>query len=125
MPPVDAFQFFTAEEIADMASSPVESVRNNWPRLVAQLDLCGINDRPTQVAMIGTVAIESAHTFEPVREAFFLGEPEPAESNRKLLSYYPHYGRGFIQCTLRSNCAEYGQKIQELWALALTIRHST
>jgi hypothetical protein len=111
----DPWQFFSADEIADMANSPVDSVRDNWPRLVGQLDLCGINDRATQVAMFGTVAIEAVHTFEPVREAFFLGEPEPAESHRQTLSYYPYYGRGFIQCTLRGNYAAYGPKIRALW----------
>ena len=115
MPPVDPWQFFSAEEIADLASSPIESVRNNWPRLVGQLDLCGINDRPTQVAMIGTVAVETNYTFEPVREAYYLGEPEPAEAYRRTLWYYPHYGRGFIQCSTKDNYASYGRRIQELW----------
>jgi hypothetical protein len=111
----DPWEFFTANEISNLTSSPVESVTNNWPRLVSQLELCGINDCATQVAMLGTVAIESAHTFEPVREAFFLGEPEPAESHRRTLFYYPHYGRGFIQCSTQDNYALYGKKIQELW----------
>jgi hypothetical protein len=34
-----------------------------WPKIVEQLDHCGINDRATQVAAIGTIAIETASTF--------------------------------------------------------------
>lgn len=109
------WEFFTAEQIAEVTSCPLENVQANWPRLTAQLDLCGLNERATQVAMIGTVAIESASTFLPVREAFYLGEPEPAESYRKTLWYYPHYGRGFIQCSLEGNYRAYGQKIAALW----------
>jgi predicted chitinase len=115
MPP-DPFEFFTAEQIAEITRCPLGSVRDNWPRLVAQMVHCGINDRPTQIAMFATIAIESANTFRPVREAFFLGEPEPAETwRRNNLSYYPYYGRGYIQITHRENYAFYGPRIAELW----------
>lgn len=114
MPP-DPWEFFSDEQIADWSSCPIEHVRENWPRLVEQLGHCGINDRATQIAMIGTVAIETANKFEPVREAFFLGEHGPAEAHRRGLPYFPYFGRGYIQLTHRSNYELYGPKIAQLW----------
>jgi len=113
---LNAWEYFDAELITHATQCPFSDVQTNWPRLVEQLALCGINDRSTQMAMIGTVAIESASTFRPVREAFYLGEPEPAETYRRTkLSYYPWYGRGYIQITWESNYRLYGQKVNELW----------
>lgn len=51
---------------------------------------------------------ESAGTMQPVREAFYLGEPEPAETYRKRLRYYPYYGRGVIQLTWDYNYRKFG-----------------
>jgi hypothetical protein len=78
---------------------------------VEQLNHCGINEHMIQVAMIGTLAIETASTFAPVREAFWLSE----EWRQANLRYYPYYGRGFIQLTWESNYQTYGPKIAELW----------
>ena len=111
----DPWEFFTDQQITNWAQSPINSVRSNWPRLVEQLGHCGLNDMATQIAMIGTIGIESAHTFEPVREAFFIGEPEPAETHRRTKPYYPYYGRGYIQITHRGNYEMYGPKIAVLW----------
>lgn len=115
MPP-NPWEHFSAETIAVAAESPIAAVREHWPRLVEQMGHCTINDRPTQVAMIGTVAIETASSFRPVREAYYLGEANgAAEAYRKGLRYYPWYGRGFIQLTLVSNYQTYGQKVDKLW----------
>lgn len=50
---------------------------------------------------------ESASTMQPVREAFYLGEPEPAESYRRRLRYYPFYGRGLVQITWEDNYRKF------------------
>lgn len=117
LPPIlelpDPWQFFSAEQIASIARCPISSVTEHWPRIVEQLTHCGINDRDVQVAMIGTIAIETAHTFEPVREAFYLGAD--AEAYRQTLRYYPYYGRGFIQLTWRDNYDAYSGKVNDLW----------
>lgn len=106
------WQYFTAEQLATVTNCPLDAVTENWPRLVEQLHHCGINDRLTQIAMAATVAIETAHTFRPVREAFWMSE----EWRRvNLARYYPFYGRGYIQVTWRENYAEYGPKIAKLW----------
>ena len=114
MPSSDPFEFFTAEQIAELASSPVENVNEHWPRLVEQLEHCGINDRATQIAMIGTVAIETAHRFRPIHE--FRNADGSIPAIWHTYDGGPEFhGRGFIQVTHRSNYARYGPKIAELW----------
>lgn len=107
----DPYQYFTADQIASASACPVANVREHWPRMVAQLELALIADRPVQIAAIGTTAIESASTFAPVREAFWLDEAW----RKANLTYYPFYGRGEIQLTHESNYRTYGRKVAELW----------
>jgi hypothetical protein len=109
----DPFQFWSADQIAVASECPLDAVSENWPKIVAQLDLAGINERAVQMAVIGTVAIETASTFRPDREGCYLGEPEPAESYRKTLRYYPWYGRGFDQAT--EAAYDDGPKIAAFW----------
>ena len=107
----DPWEHWSAERIAEATNCPVAAVTEHWPRLVEQLNHCGINDYMVQVAMAGTLAIETASTFAPVREAFWLDEAWRAAN----LRYYPYYGRGYIQLTWESNYQTYGPKIAELW----------
>jgi hypothetical protein len=117
----DPFQFWSAAQIAEASGCPVEAVAANWPRIVAQLDLAGINDRAVQMAVIGTLAIETASTFAPVREGCYQGEEpdgqpdglSPAERFRRTLRYYPWYGRGFDQAT--EAAYDDGPKIAAFW----------
>lgn len=61
---------------------------------------------PTQIAYImATVEHETAHTYKPVREAFYLGNG--AEAYRRGLRYYPYYGRGYVQLTWKTNYQKY------------------
>lgn len=110
-PAIDPWAFWSADEIAAATQCPADAVRETWPRLVEQLVHCGLTDKPTQIAMIGTVAIETARQFRPVREAFWLDEAWRAAN----LRYYPFYGRGDIQLTWEANYRTYGPKIAELW----------
>jgi murein DD-endopeptidase MepM/ murein hydrolase activator NlpD len=107
----DPFAFWSAEQIAAATQCPIDAVKDHHPRLVEQLEHCKLNDRAVQMAMIGTTAIESASTYAPVREAFWLSEAW----RRANLRYYPYYGRGFIQLTWESNYRTYGPKVAELW----------
>lgn len=59
--------------------------------------------------VLATADWETNHTFEPVREAYFLGSK--AEPYRKKLRYYPWYGRGFVQLTWEENYARAGRKL--------------
>lgn len=59
---------------------------------------------PAQIAYVmATVEWETAKTFKPVREAFWLGE----EWRKERLRYYPYYGRGYVQLTWRNNYQRY------------------
>ena len=61
----------------------------------------------SQVAYIlATVEHETAGSFQPVRESYYLGEPG-AENHRKTLRYYPYYGRGYVQLTWDYNYRAY------------------
>jgi peptidoglycan hydrolase-like protein with peptidoglycan-binding domain len=59
----------------------------------------------TQVAyVLATAQWETAHTFKPVKEAFWKSE----EWRREHLRYFPYYGRGYVQLTWRSHYQTYG-----------------
>lgn len=100
----DAFEHWLPQRIAAATQCPESSIRQHWPFVHAALDARGIGDRPVQLAAIATIAIETASTFEPVREAFWLTE----EWRRANLRYWPHYGRGYVQLTWESNYRLYG-----------------
>jgi len=53
--------------------------------------------------VLATVEHETAKTFQPVREAFWLTE----DWRRKNLKYYPYYGRGYVQITHDYNYQKY------------------
>lgn len=103
----DAWQWWSAEYIASVVNCPVESVRVSWPLLWAALVDWGIGTYNVSRGVIGTTAIETAHTFMPVREAFWLSEEWRAAN----LRYYPWYGRGYIQLTWESNYRYFGAMI--------------
>ena len=110
----DPWAFWSAETIARILGSPVENVRAQWPLVARMLDRLGIADRPVQVAALATIGVE-AGAFWPVREAYYLGEPEPAKSWRRAnLWYYPWFGRGLLQLTHAGNYATDGRRASEL-----------
>ena len=60
--------------------------------------------------MFATPFLETNRTMQPVREAYYLGEPEPAEQYRKThFRYYPYYGRGLVQLTWLDNYKKMGK----------------
>lgn len=59
--------------------------------------------------IFATVFHETAHTFEPVREAF-----NKSEDWRKAnLRYWPHYGRGYVQITWKRNYDLFTRLVKE------------
>lgn len=114
----DPWRYWSPEHLAAVIGCPAETVERRWPRLVQRLNQCGIGDRATMAALAATWAIETANRAEPVREAFWLDERwgyEAAEAWRAAnLWYHPAYGRGDIQCTLKSNYRRYSPKVSEL-----------
>jgi putative chitinase len=59
--------------------------------------------------VLGTIHHETNGTFEPVKEAYWVKNPE--QWRKKNLRYYPWYGRGFIQLTWEYNYKKAGEKI--------------
>lgn len=111
----DAWQWWTPEVISAVSQCPTENVVTDWPLVYGALELSGIADYNTCRAAIATIAIETAHRFLPVREAFWLDDQygyEWAEQWRKdNLRYWPYYGRGYIQLTWQSNYEYYGWRV--------------
>jgi len=59
--------------------------------------------------VLATVQHETAGTFKPVREAFWLSE----KWRKKHLRYYPYYGRGLVQITWKSNYEKFSKLLSE------------
>lgn len=59
--------------------------------------------------VLATAYWETARTFLPVKEAFYLG-PKAAAYQKKL-RYYPWHGRGFAQLTWEANYKKAGDAI--------------
>ena len=57
--------------------------------------------------MLATSFHETARRMAPVREAYWLSE----EWRRTHLSYYPYYGRGFVQLTHKANYKKAGDVV--------------
>lgn len=60
----------------------------------------------SQIAyVLATVEHETANTFKPVKEAYWLDE----NWRKNNLRYYPFYGRGYVQLTWKENYQKYSK----------------
>lgn len=88
------------QAVLDMDVSSQNATRKAIAALCKNLGI-GLN---TQIAYVwATAQWETAHTFEPVKEAFWLSE----NWRRRNLRYYPYYGRGYVQLTWKRNYQNY------------------
>jgi len=102
------------------AYGPIENVRANWTYIEAALSKHGIDDLPTQIACLATVAVETG-CFSPIKErggpAYFAKMYEANAHEAKMLGNTQvgdgarFRGRGFVQITGRANYANYGRAI--------------
>jgi len=60
--------------------------------------------------VLATVDHETAHTFKPVKEAYWLPDPD-AYLKKHHPDYYPYYGRGYVQLTWKNNYSKYGELV--------------
>lgn len=60
--------------------------------------------------MLATTAHETAWTYEPVKEAYWV-EPDAEAWRKDNLSYYPWYGRGYVQLTWEDNYIRAGDEL--------------
>ena len=102
----DAWSFWDVDTIARATRCPADNVSSDWPAVFAELDARGIASKRVCAGVLGTIAIETASSFKPIEEAFYLGSG--ADAFRKTLRYYPWYGRGYVQLTWQSNYEQYG-----------------
>lgn len=98
---------FPAQLMADLAIAPIDNVLEDWPLIAEELANNGIWEPECAAAAVGTIGIETAHTFKPVREAFWLSE----EWRQQNLWYYPYYGRGYIQTTHEYNYRDLSWRV--------------
>lgn len=92
-------RYWSVNTIAVVSQCPAAAIAENWPLVRSALERQRVTSKENQAAAIGTIAIETASTFRPVREAFWLSEAW----RRANLRYYPYYGRGEIQLTWEDN----------------------
>jgi hypothetical protein len=63
----------------------------------------------TQIAyVLATTEWETAQTFKPVREAYWI-KPDAEKWRKDNLKYFPYYGRGYVQLTHETNYQKYSQ----------------
>lgn len=91
----DPWRWWDAATIARVTGAQPADVAEHWPLIHAALDARGLWERDIARGVIATIAIETASTFKPVREAFWL----PESWRQANLRYYPFYGRGYVQLT--------------------------
>lgn len=87
-------------------ASPVSLTQAHAPRIIEVAKAEGVL-RNQLAYILATARWETAHTMEPVEEAFWLSD----DWRRRNLRYYPHHGRGFVQITWPAN---YGKADKEL-----------
>lgn len=74
----------------------------------ATIEACRKHGLPLneQIAyVLATAEHETAATFKPIEEAFWLKDADAYR--KKHFSYYPYYGRGYVQITHKSNYKKY------------------
>lgn len=103
----DPWVWWDADSIARATNTPVWAVVEDWPIIYQALVSHGIADYDTVRAVLATIAIETAHTFKPVTETFWLDDAWRWAN----LRYAPFWGRGYIQLTWAYNYQYYGWRI--------------
>jgi predicted chitinase len=100
----DCWGFWSSASMARATNCPHTAVETNWPAIHAELERRGVATQNVCAAVLATIAVETAHTFAPVQEAFWLDDGW----RHANLRYAPHWGRGYVQLTWDYNYHAYG-----------------
>lgn len=130
-PKDDTWSIWTADEIANISQCNRNNIQDNFPLVFSALKSFNQWSPRSCAAAIGTISIETASSFLPVREAYYIYSQDPAEAeilfqqnptpaynwynNTSAHAAYsggPQYhGRGFIQLTHDYNYKKVGDVI--------------
>ena len=100
---IDVHRFFTSVRHTLFNGTMTQSQVDGCNAILSGFDSRYPNGDFKKLAYyFATAYWETAQSMQPVREAYYLGEPA-AENYRKTLWYYPWYGRGYVQLTLEDN----------------------
>ena len=72
--------------------------------IVRQCRLVDLTLKTQMAYVLATTQWETAQTFKPVKEAYWLSE----DWRKANLRYFPYYGRGYVQLTWQDNYKKYG-----------------
>lgn len=105
MRPQDTVRFFETVRVQEFAGTLNQSQVDGFNYL---LDAIPDGWDPRWGAyLLATAVWETAHTMQPVREAFWM----PEGWRKGHLSYYPYYGRGYVQLTFQRNYNLMGEVV--------------
>lgn len=97
---------WTPEQVANASDCNLVNVQANWPIVYDVFIQAGLASPLCMVGVIGTIAVETASTFAPVREAYYLATDAAREAwYADTTSHAPYsggtkyHGRGFVQTT--------------------------
>ena len=93
------------EEELDLQLGTLEGVKQAITRACTEMDL---TLAAQHAYVLATVEWETNRTFMPVKEAYWLSEKWRKEN----LSYYPFYGRGYVQLTWEKNYEKYAELLK-------------
>jgi hypothetical protein len=103
----------TAKALLD--AKPTVGILPNWKggdknatveAIIQEAHRQNITSQAQIAYIIATVQHETAESFQPVKESYYLGEPA-GKNHRQTLHYYPYYGRGYVQLTWDYNYRKY------------------